>query len=97
MERVGKGWIASLLPITLLLLLSLAPNSAWAIDSDGDGLSDLDELAVHFIDPNNPDTDGGGATDGAEVHCSGTDPLNPADDILLADADVDGVPDGCDL
>lgn len=37
------------------------------IDSDGDGLSDYDEINKYFTDPKNPDTDGDGFTDGAEI------------------------------
>lgn len=36
-------------------------------DSDGDGLSDYDEVAIYKTDPNKSDTDGDGFTDGAEV------------------------------
>jgi hypothetical protein len=45
-------------------------------DSDGDGLSDLDEYG-RGTDPANRDTDGDGALDGEEV-AAGTDPLDPA-------------------
>ncbi len=54
-------------------------------DSDGDGLSDEEEVALG-TDPLDPDTDGDGLDDGAEV-AAGTDPLDP-------DTDGDGVSDG---
>ncbi|CAN5399933.1 hypothetical protein BH23VER1_BH23VER1_12900 [soil metagenome] len=56
------------------------PNVA---DSDGDGLTDGDEIHIHGTDPTNPDTDGDGLTDFAELTIHGTDPL-------LADTDGDG-------
>ncbi|MCH8049219.1 hypothetical protein IH979_00735 [Patescibacteria group bacterium] len=43
-------------------------------DSDGDGLSDGDEVYVYETDPLNPDTDGDGFPDGVEVE-GGYDPL----------------------
>lgn len=55
-------------------------------DSDGDGLTDGQEIALG-TDPFNPDTDGDGLTDGQEVNTYGTDPLNP-------DTDGDGLTDG---
>lgn len=55
-------------------------------DSDGDGLTDLQEEQLG-TDPNNPDTDGDGLTDYEEVVLYGTDPLNP-------DTDGDGFSDG---
>jgi parallel beta-helix repeat protein len=54
-------------------------------DSDGDGLSDAEELLLG-TDPYNPDTDGDGLSDYCEVNI-GTDPL-------LYDSDGDGYPDG---
>lgn len=57
------------------------------LDSDGDGLTDLDEINVYGTDPFNPDTDGDGLSDGEEVLKYGTDPLNP-------DTDGDGLSDG---
>lgn len=56
-----------------------------AVDSDGDGLFDVEELALG-TNPNLPDTDGDGVMDGHEVDVFGTNPL-------LADSDGDGVGD----
>ncbi len=47
-------------------------------DSDGDGLSDGDEVNVHFTSPTEADTDGDGASDAAEVE-AGTSPTDAAD------------------
>ncbi len=57
-----------------------------AVDTDGDGLTDAEELELG-TDPNNPDTDGDGLSDGDEINVYGTDPLNP-------DTDGDGLSDG---
>ena len=46
------------------------------LDSDGDLLTDEDELNVFGTDPNEMDTDGDNAADGYEVS-SGTDPFDP--------------------
>ncbi len=56
------------------------------VDTDGDGLLDLDEQTLG-TDPHDPDTDSDGLTDGVEVHLAGTDPLD-------ADTDDDGLLDG---
>lgn len=50
-------------------------------DTDGDGLSNYDEIVVHLTMPNNPDTDGDLIPDGAEVGTTGTNPLTS--DIAL--------------
>lgn len=79
------------------------------LDTDGDGLSDTDETAVHNTDPDDPDSDDDGANDGDEVD-AGSDPnvsdsdgdrLNDGDEIhqhqtdpMLKDTDEDGVEDG---
>jgi hypothetical protein len=47
-----------------------------ALDTDGDGLSDWDELNIYNTNATNPDTDGDGVSDGDEVN-NGTDPLDP--------------------
>lgn len=60
-----------------------------AADSDGDGLTDAEELALG-TDPHNPDTDNDGLTDGEEVKKYKTDPLNP-------DTDYDALKDGAEV
>jgi YD repeat-containing protein len=55
--------------------LSVAGPNSSNIDSDGDGLSDAQEILLG-TDPFNPDTDGDGFPDGVEV-ATGSDPLNP--------------------
>jgi MYXO-CTERM domain-containing protein len=55
-------------------------------DSDGDGLSDADEV-LHGTDPHVSDTDNDGLTDGAEVNTYATDPND-------TDTDNDGLTDG---
>ncbi len=52
------------------------------LDTDGDGLTDAEELALG-TDPLMSDTDGGGVNDGDEL-ANGTDPLNSGDDIDLS-------------
>lgn len=59
-------------------------------DSDGDGLTDVEEGTLG-TDPNNPDTDGDGVNDGDEV-AAGTDPTTPN----VIDSDGDGVADDQD-
>lgn len=61
----------------------------FANDTDGDGLSDEEEMKLG-TDPNNPDTDGDGLLDGEEVKNYKTDPLNP-------DTDGGGIKDGIEV
>lgn len=56
-------------------------------DTDGDGLTDDDEIAIYNTDPNDPDSDDDGLTDGQEVLIYTTDPNDP-------DTDNDGLEDG---
>lgn len=56
-------------------------------DSDGDGLTDNQEIEIG-TDPNNPDTDADRLSDGEEVLRRNTDPLNPdTDGDRLSDGD----------
>ena len=81
-------------------------------DTDGDGLSDGEEVNVYHTNPLVSDTDGDGLTDGDEVHLYGTNPTDAdTDDDLLsdgfevtygtnplvADTDGDGLIDGKDV
>ncbi len=56
-------------------------------DTDGDGLSDGEEVMKYKTSPTKADTDGDGLTDGQEVNQYKTDPLK-------ADTDGDGLSDG---
>jgi uncharacterized delta-60 repeat protein len=58
----------------------------YAIDSDGDDLSDNEELYIYFTDPNNPDSDADGLDDWEEIKLYST---NPND----SDSDDDGLDD----
>ncbi len=65
---------------------TVAPAPDLPKDSDGDGLTDDEELKLG-TDPFKKDTDGDGLTDGDEVKVHKTNPLNP-------DTDFDGLKDG---
>ncbi|HHJ36765.1 MAG TPA: hypothetical protein ENJ87_13470 [Gammaproteobacteria bacterium] len=69
--------------------------SVAALDSDGDGLSDFDEINIYGTLPDNPDTDGDFINDGIEVS-NGGNPLDPLVWPNLADGDIAplGAPDG---
>ena len=62
----------------------------WNPDTDGDGLSDGQEVNVHGTSPTIADTDGDGLNDGEEVNVYGTSPTN-------TDTDGDGLPDGWEI
>ncbi|MBK8780626.1 MAG: matrixin family metalloprotease [Anaerolineales bacterium] len=62
------------------------PTPSANTDSDGDGISDDDEILRTGTDPKNKDTDGDGIGDGVEVYYR----MNPLD----PDMDKDGVNDG---
>ena len=55
-------------------------------DTDGDGLTDGEEVNTHGTDPNDSDTDNDGLSDGEEVNTHGTDPT-------VVDSDGDGMSD----
>jgi hypothetical protein len=58
-------------------------------DSDGDRLTDWEEVNLYQTDPRRPDTDGDGLTDGQEAKELAMDPRN-------RDTDGDGIVDGSD-
>ena len=57
-----------------LVVQDLRAGDVETLDTDSDGLTDLDETNIHKTDPNNPDTDGDGVNDGDEVAAE-TNPL----------------------
>lgn len=52
------------------------------LDSDGDGIADVDEVHLYRTDPFNPDTDGDGINDGVEI-MRGFDPLNAEPEAII--------------
>ena len=96
-----QGWEAS--RAAVFDDLGVVVESTGPIDTDGDGLSDADEVALG-TDPTLADTDADGLSDGDEL-AAGADPLNPdtdgdgeldgvdADPLTFNDADGDGLSD----
>jgi outer membrane protein OmpA-like peptidoglycan-associated protein/opacity protein-like surface antigen len=66
------------------------PAFALPVDSDGDGISDDDEINIYKTNPNAADSDNDGISDGEEVKKNGTDPLK-------SDFDGDGLIDGDEI
>ncbi len=70
------------------------------LDSDGDGITDIDETNIYGTDPNDPDSDDDGINDGDELDYWGNDWNNNFDgdgiqnDLLDDDSDNDGYLDG---
>jgi hypothetical protein len=54
----------------------------YGVDTDNDGLSDVDEVNIYLTDPNNADTDGDGQNDGDEI-ALGFDPNNPFSNLFI--------------
>ena len=83
--------IASFLAIFLWSVLPV--NAQDIIDTDGDGLSDQEELFFYYTDPNNSDTDGDGYSDYDEIF-NGYSPRDAGQIKLTAvDSDNDGASD----
>lgn len=57
-------------------------DAATAVDSDNDGISDVDERTLFKTDPDNPDTDEDGVTDGVEI-MRGYNPQNAAPEAVV--------------
>jgi len=68
-----------------------------AVDTDGDGLSDQEEIEIYYTDINNIDTDGDGYDDYTEVY-NGYSPHN-SEPVKLATIDSDGdqMPDSWEI
>lgn len=60
--------------------IHLAMFGVGNVDSDGDGLNDIDEYNTHGTDPLVADSDGDGASDGAEVNLASLGFSNGSDD-----------------
>ena len=60
------------------------------LDSDGDGISDVDEENIYGTNPDSNDTDGDGLLDGEEINIYDTNATN-------ADTDGDGLTDGLEI
>jgi hypothetical protein len=103
----GAGYIVPIsgdAPVVTVDIYDLPPSTAAQptvapaqLDSDGDGISDSDEINVYGTDPQNADTDFDGVFDGAEI-AAGTNPL-VADNAAFAqggaaDSDGDRLSDG---
>ncbi|MCB9007513.1 MAG: protein kinase [Ardenticatenaceae bacterium] len=87
----GRGRDATATAVAQAAIIATQTEAArLAGDSDGDGLTDSQEIDVTGTDPNNPDSDGDGLTDGNEVNNLGTDPNDP-------DTDDDGLNDGDEI
>ncbi|OGP61065.1 MAG: hypothetical protein A2V67_03745 [Deltaproteobacteria bacterium RBG_13_61_14] len=69
----------------------------YANDSDGDGLTDGDEVMIYGTDPLDPDTDGDELGDGFEVFFCQADPPYLCLDPLDWDTDDDGITDGYEV
>lgn len=78
-------------PLFLLLLLVASPAVA-VIDSDGDGVSDEDEINVYYTNPNNVDTDGDGFDDYTEI-TNDYSPHAVGERLWSHDYDKDGLND----
>lgn len=74
-------------PLTLGYLMTLSDSELMERDSDGDQLSDYDEIYVYETNPLQPDSDSDGVTDYDESFVHGTNPVVP-------DSDSDGLSDG---
>lgn len=71
-------------------------------DTDGDGVSDAEEIAIYMTDPSLFDTDGDGLSDGEELTYWGINWSQNGDadsliNLLDPDSDNDGVSDGAEL
>ena len=78
-----------LIVVTIPMVASaqIAPTT----DNDGDGLSDVQEIATYQTDPQNADTDGDGYLDGEEVKHGYSPKHNSKKLLRQTDTDSDGL------
>ncbi len=81
--------VETLTPSPVVAVTTTNENTDPTLDSDHDGLPDVQERVLG-TDPNNPDTDNDGVTDGDEILKYRTNPLK-------ADTDGDGYSDGTEI
>lgn len=67
------------------------------VDTDGDGLSDLDEIRVFGTDPRNRDTDRDGYSDGEEIGAGYSPTAGKKRLLSITDTDHDGLNDAFEL
>jgi hypothetical protein len=79
------------------LFFTSAVQAAEAVDSDGDGVNDYDEINIYHTDPNKADTDGDGYNDKKEL-INGFSPWEKTNKKLEeTDFDKDGLTDRMEL
>lgn len=88
-------------------------GSRSGVDTDRDGVQDLDEIRIHHTDPDKADTDNDGLTDYSELQRFLTNPLSSdtdsdgisdSDELMVyatdptsVDSDLDGITDGAEI
>ena len=83
--------------LTLVLIGTSHPaHAADTTDTDGDGLSDYDEVHLYHTDPNKSDTDGDSYSDQDEV-VNGFSPLIAGKKMNDVDTDSDGLNDAVEI
>lgn len=84
-------WFLKIL-IIFVILFFLFPKVCFALDSDGDRVSDEDEIKVYYTDPYNPDTDEDDYDDFTEIK-NGYSSHKPKLKMEEHDYDQDGLND----
>ncbi len=67
------------------------------VDSDGDGLTDLEETQIYYTDPNNKDSDGDGYDDGLEIRNGYSPRFGGGKRLVDVDSDKDYLNDAWEL